>query len=366
MEIQSVKSFLTFLKGGKGSQHCWLLEERFSKPWHLKTHHMRYRRDVFRCRAAWFLSAFGIHLPHMRISVTVGEGSVYDRMKGSFDYLGLSVRHLAIPNTRAVVFAKDRRREIFVKVPMSNYATAHIENERSALMELQLDPDIRPLLPNRVDFAGHLALENMRSRGTRRGRLPLSEILRVHELLYNRSRTFVTIGNMKKPAFVSGFVKPGHKDVQHPASMVQLVRQTRDITTAYLSRFRDTDMVDCYMAHGDFHASNALVAADGTARILDWEHFGLKPRYFDVISYLATDDLFGNDPAEKLSQLKRIGDRIEIGSSDFKWIDYVGFYFSIRAIKFCELIKYGNPASKSLYLKYQSMIRLISNETSRG
>ncbi len=233
-------------------------------------------------------------------------------------------------------------------------------------MELQLDPDIRPLLPSRVDFAGHLALENMRSGGTRRGRLSLSEILRVHELLYNRSRTFVTIGDMKKSAFVSGFVETGYEHVQHPAEMVQLVKQTRDIATAYLSRFRDTDMVDCYMAHGDFHASNALVAADGTARIFDWEHFGLKPRYFDVISYLEADYAYGNDPAEKLSQLKRIGDRIEIGSSDFTWIDYVGFYFSIRAIKYCELIKYGNPAQESLYMRFQSMIRLILNEASQG
>ena len=100
------------------------------------------------------------------------------------------------------------------------------------------------------------------------------------------------------------------------------------------------------MAHGDFTRWNVLRAANGTARIIDWELFGLKPRWFDLVHYVVSYELLvaRTSASDVVRKLREVARRIDANAQEAIWWQQVGLYFVYQSLYYTNV--------------YESQIRL--------
>ena len=315
-----------------------------------------------RRRVALALSIFGCNLPHRRITLLSNRTSVYCKLIQSFEELGACLKGKSI-----VVFAKTGRKEIFVKIPLSDHAAQSLDIERSALTELQDDPVLQPFLPASGMFAGYLTIENVGGGGSKSGQPAFSEILRVHDLLYKRSRIFVSVRELEEKCcqtpigeFSCAVPQLGRLTPEE----VRIVKQARQTVNAFLDSFPE-GTVDCYMAHGDFLPQNIILAADKTPKIIDWEFFGLKPRYYDVFHYLIWSDVrkISWVPEKTMRKLKSFEAKIAKPQYDkYKYYEYVGFYFAVLTLTIGKAVENMGSCRQydvQLLLKLSNVVRKV-------
>ena len=110
------------------------------------------------------------------------------------------------------------------------------------------------------------------------------------------------------------------------------VSAAREAAECFLDRLPSDLDVSCYMAHGDFTRWNVLRAADGSARIMDWELYGLKPRWFDVLHYLVSHDLLVKQipPERVFTRLRQVASEYPSLAAD--WLQQVGLYFCYQSL----------------------------------
>tara|TARA_R110002049_G_scaffold232379_1_gene404953 strand:- start:2100 stop:2987 length:888 start_codon:yes stop_codon:yes gene_type:complete len=255
----------------------------------------------------------------------VGSSSVYAQLRGEFSHLGIFLGTPG-PNRKIVVFAERPGRSVFVKIPLGKASIKLVANEAAALSKLSADPDLSPLLPYVGTAAGHLAVENVEAAGVRHAKLDFSEVLRVNHLLESRSDVELSISELRHDWEQ---VSLG-RSADHGIETTHIIDSARNAASAFLDALEQESLVRCYMAHGDFTRWNVLRAEDGSARIIDWELYGLKPRYFDLLHYyISSDLLLKRRSAESL--LERVSGLWGHQPVPEDWQKYVGLYLSFQA-----------------------------------
>jgi hypothetical protein len=303
----------------------WMLAATQRRPWHLKTWPRASLRARAIYRTAWTLGALGLHLPHRLEQVAVAPGSAYAQLQAGFDRLGIFLGTPG-PNRKIVVYAGRPDRAVFVKIPLGANSAALVAREAAALAELAGDPDLAPLVPAAGTIAGHLAIEDIETAGVRHAALNLPELRRIHDLLERRSAGTRPLSALRAD-WQEGLTAPR---ATHDAGRMAALGRTRAAANGWLDRLPPDLAVPCYMAHGDFTRWNVLRAADGRARIIDWELFGPKPRWFDPIHYVVSHLLLveRSPAATVLDRLDRLGGT-EPGAL---WWRHVGLYFAYQSL----------------------------------
>lgn len=318
----------------------WMLETRYRRPWHLKTWPRASARARMINRLVWALSWFGVHLPSQRISLTVADGSPYAQLRKEFHSIGI---FLGTPgaNRKIVVFAERPGRSVFVKIPLAPESDFLTRNEADALTTLAEDAMLAPMIPKARLVAGHLAIENIERGGVSYGELSAVEVVRVHNLLFERSCICQRMGAIRDGwAAVAVKLKNAAPLVKHPPATAKLIAETRAAAERFLGRFEPCDPVECYMAHGDFTPWNVLITREGSAKVIDWELYGLKPRYFDLVHYFVSSDILvkrlgAGSVLAHLSDIRRWLPKE--GSAADSWLKYVGLYFAYQSLYYVSL-----------------------------
>lgn len=319
-------AFRVFPKSGPPR---WLLEARFRAPWHLKTWPRANLRARLIHRAAWTMARFGMHLPSRVERFSVDATSVYRTLGSEFDNLGIFLGTPG-PNRKFVVFAERPGRSVFVKIPISPVSAALVRNEVEALDGLSRDPNLAGLIPKHAFVAGHLAIDDVETDGVQYGELALPVLVGICDLLEGRSRFISPLDALRAnwEAASEGLL------ADHDAATHALIAAARGAARRFLDGLPHDTVIECYLAHGDFTRWNVLRAADGGARVIDWELFGPKPSRFDLIQYFVSHDLMvlGKSPSAVLAHLKEIGQALGEGDG---WLLAVGLYFASQALYYC-------------------------------
>ena len=274
----------------------WLLDTKYRKPWHLETWPQANLRARVIYRAARLLGYLGIQLPSRRTSLIVADGSLYQRLRSRFDTLGVFLGTPG-PNRKFVVYANDGDKSWFIKVPISPATVELTRIEAAALNTLAEAPVLSELVPRHFWIGDALAIEDVRPGGATFARLEDSEVLRVHDLLFARSCTSFPLDvlQLKWEAKANGTVPHADHDT------VEQIGAARKSASGFLDTLARDMSVECYDAHGDFTRWNVLRAPDGSARIIDWEMFGIRPKFFDPFHYFVSQAiLVDRQPAEAI------------------------------------------------------------------
>lgn len=311
----------------------WLLETTQRRPWHLKTWPRANRRARLIYRVAWGLGALGLHLPFRVETYTVAPRSAYTQLRERFDRLGIFLGTPG-PNRKIVVYAERPGQSVFIKIPLGPASIALAARESAALEELSQDPNLAHLVPRASRIAGHLALENIETDGTGYAALDLAELCRIQDLMESRSACTRQLAALRRDWEKDA---PTGAVVTHNADVLAAILAARTAATGFLDGLPRGLEVPCYMAHGDFTRWNVLRAADGRARIIDWEFYGLKPRWFDLIHYVVSHDILVKraSAAMIIAHLKDVAKSTGRASPEHVWWSLVGLYFAYQSFFYC-------------------------------
>lgn len=323
----------TFRVFPRQSPYRWLLETRFRRPWHLETWPQANRRARIIYRAAQLLGAFGLHLPSQQVTVSITNDSLYALLSARFEALGVFLGTPG-PNRKIVVFAKDKDRAWFIKVPINDNSRDLVQTEASTLEALGADERLAPMVP-RCHWVGEaLAVEDVRASGAQFAELDQAEVMRVHQLLFARSRTEVPFA-----ALVDAWTAQDAAARPHPdPGTANQIAAARHAAYRFVATIPADCPVECYEAHGDFTQWNVLCAPDGSARIIDWELFGRRAKYFDPFHYLVAqaivvDHLPPKDILHKtwhMAAAAMATDEISL---------YLGAYFAAQVFYYCRIFE---------------------------
>jgi thiamine kinase-like enzyme len=292
-------------------------------------------------RIAWMLGAFGLYLPSRVARFDVVPGSTYTQLRDEFDRLGIFLGTPG-PNRKFVVYAARPGKAVFVKIPLGPVSAALVAREARALEELAGDPDLAPIIPAAERIAGHLAVENVETGGVGHAALDMAEVARIHDVLERRSACGQALSELRRDWRED---IPAGSIVAHDVATAGAITAARQAANSLLDGLPQDRPVPCYMAHGDFTRWNVLRAADGTARIIDWELYGLKPRWFDLVHYVVSHDLLvaRAQPPEVVSHLARVATDIGLSPTDRDWWRQVGLYFAYQSLYYCAVYERQKP-----------------------
>lgn len=318
--------FRVFSKAGR---ERWMLDTSQRRPWHLKTWPRVNRRAKVIYSTAWTLGTLGVHLPSRIERYDVAPGSLYIKLQDQFEHLGIFLGTPG-PNRKIVLYAGRGDESYFIKVPLSTVSAALVARETRALADLAKDRKLGPLVPHARQIAGHLAVANVESNGARYEALDLEELVQLHNLMLRRSETSRSISSLRAEWQAE---VPGGDVVEHLKEIKRILQSANDAANHLLDAMPQDLDIPCYMAHGDFTRWNVLRAPDGTARIIDWELYGVKPKWFDVIHYLVSHDLLvSRAPAGKLiKRLSETGQAIAPRTQGVWW-QQVALYFAYQCL----------------------------------
>lgn len=304
----------------------WILESRFKRPWHLKTWPRTSLRARLIYRAVWAASFLGLRMQSSRAVVKADPASIYMKLREDNDVLSVFVGTPG-PNRKFVIFAQNATRSCFVKVPAEPSSFDLVAREAAALDELSTDPDIQPLIPGHRMIDGHLAVDSVEGAGVSFRPISNAEILRVSRLLERRSEFAEPLEAVRRRFDTEHEGEPVRAD----AALQSRLARLRTAARHFWDQLDPNEPVVLYNAHGDFTQWNVLSAADGGARIIDWEMYGPKPRYFDLIHYHVSHCILVRHlgAAEVLAELSSI--QTETGDSE-TWWRYVGHYFAVQSL----------------------------------
>ena len=325
--------FRVFPKTGR---ERWMLDTSQRRPWHLKTWPRANMRANVIYNTAWTLGTLGVHLPCRLEQYHVASGSLYAKLQDEFEDLGIFLGTPG-PNRKFVLYAGRGVESYFIKVPLSKISAALVARETAALADLSKDPNLSSLVPQARQIACQLALENIENDGARYKPLDLLELARLHDLMFRRSETSRSISSLR--AQWRSEVPEGDV-VEHPKEIERILRAANDAANHALDAIPQDLDIPCYMAHGDFTRWNVLRAPDGTARIIDWELYGVKPKWFDVIHYIVSHDLLvSRAPVGRvIKRLSETGQAVAPRTQG-SWWQKVALYFAYQCFYYCAVYR---------------------------
>lgn len=350
-------TLVTFRVFSSNGRERWLLEDRYRRPWHLETWPRANVRAHAIYYAARLLGMVRIHLPSKRIVLNVTRGSVYDKFRIKFDKLSVFLGTPGL-DRKFVVFARNNKDTWFIKVPISDRSIGLARNESSVLDTLAKDEAFAPLVPRHFWIDDTLAIEDVRQSGASFAPLDNAEIVRVHSLLFSRSRHDVPLKCLK-----TTWEHPSKQPHPHPETRA-LIQATRIAANDHIKRLNGEMTVECYLAHGDFTPWNVLRAKDGSARIIDWELYGRRPKFFDPFHYIVSQAIL----VDQASADAILGKILKFGSSvadRYSILLYFGLYLVVQALMYCDLYERGGDVSPQVHWqlrKWKDLLVLLTSE----
>ena len=340
----------------------WLIEAHYRQPWHLETWPRANWRAQVIYRLARLLGVVGLHLPSQRVTLTIAEGSPYAQFRDRFKALGVFLGTPG-PNRKFVVFAKDGNSAWFIKVPISPSSAALARAEAAALEALADDAQLAERLPSHHWIGDALALEDIRASGANYASLDDDEIIRVHQLLFARSQSEVAVQDLVTSWTQEVPPAPPHPDEELRA----LISSARRAAHGFLASLDPALRVECYLAHGDFTRWNVLRAPDGTARIIDWELFARRTKFFDAFHYLVSQAILVDrtPPGEIVAQVVRFGSRMAAPDMVLR---YFGLYLAEQTLVHCDLYERSDHVFPQIFWNLQiwtEMFALLSSHRAR-
>lgn len=312
-EVCEVINFKLFYKN---SNPYWLLEEKYQTPWHLET----WPLTNLKARIAYCLSRLFPKLYYRFCSkvaqISVTKGSLYAELAQKYDGLGVFLGTPG-PNSKIVIFANLGDENFFIKVPINENSRKLIFNEANALSKLANDTVLSSMIPGHYWIRDALICEDMRAKGGKFRLLSNTTLFDVHSRLFEHSNLPLDFEEYAKQWSFPNKVKDADVD-----SLNCKISAAQNAVERFVSSNHDASDIWCYHAHGDFTPWNVLRAKDGTPRIIDWELYGLKPKYFDVFHYRVSYEIL----VLKLSSNK-IFTNIEKMASQFLDKHSFKFYF---------------------------------------
>lgn len=323
--------FVSFRLFPRSERARWLLETRFRRPWHLETWPQANRRARVIYRAARLLGMLGVHLPYRSVKIYIANDSLYAALRGQFKALGVFLGTPG-PNRKVVVFAKDNDSAWFIKVPISDETRALAQTEAATLEALAADECLASLVPRCHWIGNALAVEDVRSDGAKFAPIDRAEILRIHRLLFLRSSTTAPFAKI-----VCDWKAQNTSPFPHPDRVTATkIAAARNAAYKFIATIPSAFSVECYDAHGDLTHWNVLRAPDGGARIIDWELFGRRSKFFDPFHYVVSQAVLVDrlPPEEILRQVRQLV--AGIVEEDVFSI-YFGIYLSAQVFYYCPL-----------------------------
>lgn len=345
---------------GSGRER-WLLEARYRRPWHLETWPRTNWRAKAIYEAARILGLLGLHLPSRYVTLKVAHGSIYDQLRTKFDVLAVFLGTPG-PNRKFVVFAKGGDCAWFIKVPISTGSAALAKNEAMALAALAGNKGMAQRVPRHFWINGALAIEDVRSAGATYTSLATDEMIQIHKMLFDLTRTEVSVCNLA----AAWPMASTSSQIQLDPELRTEIETTRQAAKNHLAGLDPFLSVECYLAHGDFTRWNVLRAMDGTARIIDWEFYGQRPKYFDPFHYIVSQAILVERAAANviLDRIVRLGSEMGDRSSiQF----YFGLYLTEQALVHSDLYERGDEVFPQVYWQLRTwkdlFVLLPSNPT---
>lgn len=331
----------------------WLLEKRFHRPWHLET----WPRSNIRANAIYWIArimgTIGLSLPSRSISINIVHGSVYDVLCNRFSSLGIFLGTPG-PNRKFVAFAKEGEKTWFIKIPISPRSSALVRAESEALSILKGDVTFAGLVPEYFWIGNCLVLEDIAVNGTTYGCLHDEELVRVHERLYARSR----ITKFLAEVVVNMADETLDPVSQNDTEFVALISSARRAANIYLGTLDKELQVELYMGHGDFTRWNVLKAKNGAARIIDWELFGLYPKYFDIFHYKVSFAILV-EQAKPVDILQRIAYFTKIHLENNSFTLYFGLYLANQTLNCCNIFERQSSPFSQAYWQMSTLTELL-------
>lgn len=269
--------FRVFYKAGRPQ---WLLEKKFHKPWHLETWPQTNLKTKISC---WIFKLFPnlyFSLFSKLIKIRVSKGSLYSELKKKYKALGIFLGTPG-PNSKLVIFAKSSDKDYFIKVPTSENSKSLITNEAMALSFMECDASLRDMTPRHGRIKDALILDDLRSTGSKFCLLDNNSIRDVHDRLFKQNNRVV---HFKEHAKLWVFPNTSFKN-NIKSKLYLKIMAAQNAVEYFVNTQKLRFHIECYNAHGDFTPWNVLQATDGTPKIIDWELYGLKPKYFDIFHY---------------------------------------------------------------------------------
>ena len=341
-------SFKLFTTKGR---ERWLLEDHYRHPWHLETWPRANCRAHIIYYTAILLGKLGIHLPSRRIILNISKYSIYEKYRFEFDKLSIFLGTPGL-NRKFVVFARNKKGSWFIKIPISNRSSELLSNEALALGDLNKDVAFASMVPSYFWIRNTLAIEDVRQSGASFAPLDNDEILRVHNLLFSRSHHVVTLKDFKTVWEHS--TQNSHVNEE----MRVLIYKTRIAAYDHIQHLNDDMNFECYQAHGDFTRWNVLRAKDGSARIIDWEMYGRRPKFFDPLHYIVSQAIL----VDKVSAEVILEKVLKFGLSiraDLLYTIYFGLYLVDQALMYCGLYENGGDTSPQALWQLQKWTDLL-------
>lgn len=308
----------------------WMLETSQRLPWYLKTWPRSNLRAKVIYRVAWALGKFGLNLPSRIERYYVAPGSLYAQLQERFEHLGIFLGTPGL-NRKFVLYAGSEVHSFFIKVPLGPCSAALVARETAALASLATVPELACLVPRAQKIAGHLALENVEDKDAGYKALDMPELKRIHDLLFRRSACMCTLSSLRQrwqAEIPSGDV------FKHSHETKVILATARLVANRVLDSMPRELEIPCYMAHGDFTRWNVLRGGDGKARIIDWELYGLKPKWFDIVHYIVSYELLVSRASvnQVVVRLTGVGGSIGASAEGNNWWRQVALYFAYQCL----------------------------------
>jgi thiamine kinase-like enzyme len=342
-------SFKLFTTKGR---ERWLLEDHYRHPWHLETWPRANCRAHIIYYTAILLGKLGIHLPSRRIILNISKYSIYEMYRLEFDKLSVFLGTPGI-NRKFVVFAKNKKGSWFIKIPISDRSNELLRNEALALEDLTNDLAFASLVPRHFWVKNTLAIEDVRQSGASFAQLDNDEILRVHNLLFLRSHHTVTLKHFKTVWEHTPQNSHANKELR------VLIHKTRSAAYDHIQHLNQDMTFECYQAHGDFTRWNVLRAKDGSARIIDWEMYGRRPKFFDPLHYIVSQAIL----VDKVSADVILEKVLKFGliiKADLLFPIYFGLYLVHQALMYCDLYESDDDIAPQVYWQLQKWTNLFA------
>lgn len=324
---QKSKTTENFYVIKKGGIDCWIIECNSKKPTFLKTYpKLTLQSKIFSLvvSAIWKLSLQRYFFKKRKYSIC--PGSIYRKLSGEFECLGVFLGTPGVNRKLVVVGVDIRGESVYFKIPTSSESEELVRNEIQALAYLCSSSMYPHCLPQVVNINGlHGFTEVEVSASMIDNTNSLSRIIDFYCKLSDKT---LTNSDIKSEVHRSEVLLDNVVFERFEPS-----DNCRKLYTAVSESIKSCvdlhDQVEVYKAHGDFTYWNIFINKTGIS-VLDWEMYGYKTKYFDIIHILVSHGILvrRSTASDIYSSLKSMFE-----SSEYLVISELNLYLKLYLIQ---------------------------------
>jgi hypothetical protein len=334
----------------------WMIDAGEHFPWHLKTWNTTtYRSKLVKL----FLILFWyMRLPLLseKVVVQVHEGSLFEEIISQFQNIGIFIGTPGL-NRKIILYCKDKDKGWFIKVPCNVNSAALVDNELRALKRLSVNADTRKIIPRFKLFEGALVTEDVSNRYVNFSTSILDACC-VDSTLYSNSGRKARILDVE-------FLENAFSVDCNKFRRTELISLLKSVKL-YMHTLGSPERQICiYDAHGDLTKWNMFKSRSGAITVIDWEMYGEKTKYFDLIHYVISYEILVKKTSN-ISVLKILWRQLEpyMKLADFEL--YVGLYLVQQSLYYAEKYEQQEYLHTQAFWQVKAWEHLINELSIKG